>query len=715
MDSGRFQILERYKDTAPFAQAVSEASDANRDLLGFLPKGVFEEFARRNDLFVLVVRDGNTFAYAGHLLFQRRFPRAKVLQIFVGNEFRRQKCARLLCDHLIALLTREGFTSIYARVAEDMREANECWRSLGFRVQRTEPGGITTGRTIVVRVRELESPQLFPTRTIEQSDPLGITQAPSTEVPLFLIDLNVLFDLSPQRHRHEEAVVLFKAERANFCKLAISDELLAELSRTATPGRPDSMMNLARTFTTFPVSKIRPGDPVFRELCRLVFPNKSDHSLTPNDVSDLHHLLTAIENRLAGLITNDRASLGAAAAIEAKFGVQVVSPKSFMPVESAGRITAAYESASESLKLTPLEVADEADVRTLLARLNVTGATLASGWVSPLSDRKVCTSCVVRQGPKLLAYVTWPAMKQGGTTTIRAAVDESNPLALEAAHGVVMHFMNLNVDGPTTLRLITPRNQVLIHDVARGVGFCGTSGSRDLTKLALGRVATKATWQQCRSELAAISGLKMDSQFPAYRGVDQQVSYVTQSGDLGYEPLGRIETLLCPTLFCLPGRPAVITPIRHEFAKLLLGHSPQSSLLPAPASNLFQERHFLSGPNNFNHLKAGTLILFYESHHPRSRGELVAIARVRRSYLKDRVALDSTDLNQSVLSTETLPEIGRATMKTVTVFDNVFALPKPIPLARLQDLGCGRPHDLITTRPISDTQLQTILAEAIEV
>jgi hypothetical protein len=51
-------------------------------------------------------------------------------------------------------------------------------------------------------------------------------------------------------------------------------------------------------------------------------------------------------------------------------------------------------------------------------------------------------------------------------------------------------------------------------------------------------------------------------------------------------------------------------------------------------------------------------------------------------------------------------------MKTVTVFDNLFPLPDPIPLERLQSLGCGRPNDLITTRPINDTQLQAILAEA---
>ena len=104
-------------------------------------------------------------------------------------------------------------------------------------------------------------------------------------------------------------------------------------------------------------------------------------------------------------------------------------------------------------------------------------------------------------------------------------------------------------------------------------------------------------------------------------------------------------------------------------------------------------------------------MFFYESNPPRGRGELVAIARVRRSYLKDSAALETSDLKQSVLNQESVADIGRAEMKTVTVFDNVFPLPVPISLNRLQQLDCGRPNDLITTRSIGDTQVQEILAE----
>jgi hypothetical protein len=526
-----------------------------------------------------------------------------------------------------------------------------------------------------------------------------------------LVDLNVLFDLSPRRKRHEEAIALFKAERADYCKLAISDELIVELERTAIPGRSDPMMDLARTFTRFPASKIAKKDPLFQEIHRLVFPCKSASELTGNDTSDLRHLITAVENCLDGFITNDEAILKAAEGLKARFGIQIFSPRSFVPNESTGLMTASFEVSEAHLALTPIEPSDHAEIRALLNRHGVTPVELASGWLAPELGRSISSSCGIRNGQDLLAYFTWSNIKQSNATVIRAAVDETKPFSLQAARGVIMHCMDRLIDGPTILRLKIPPDQILIREVALGVGFSGSRGTRELTKLALGLVVTKGTWSGCRSALTEMSGLRMDGYLPPYRGMEQQISYVTRNDDLGHESLERLETLLAPVLFCLAGRPAVITPIQHEFAKLLLTHSPQKSLLPAPSSSLFHERHYLSHPNTFNHFKRGTLILFYESKHPRSRGELVAIARVRRAYLKEVSDLGAADLDQSVRTSGTLTKIGKSTVKTVTAFDNAFPLPSPVPLDRLQDLGCGRATDLITTRLISDTQLQSILAE----
>jgi GNAT superfamily N-acetyltransferase len=702
----RFRVLDRYADVSPFLPDIVKASDSNRDYLGFVPRSVFDELARQHEIFALVNEVAGEDRYVGHLLFQRRYPKASVMQLFILEQYRQRGFASLLCDQLIERLTREGFTSIYARVGEDMRAANEAWQAMGFRVQRTELGGATTKRMIVVRVRELDSPQLFVTQKIDQADPLGLTNRLSTETPLFLLDLNVLFDLSPRRARHEDALTVFQAERANFCKLAISDEVIGELHRTGEPGRPDPMMNLARTFTRFPVSSAAVDGPLVLSLAKLVFPSKQVSDLSRNDISDIRHLVTAIENNLAGLITNDAAILSAAVAIEDEFEVQILSPKAFLVDQSSNLAATLFEISRSSLELLPVAEPDDRDLRSLLIRAGLKPVDLASGWITAASK-----SFVVRTDSKLVGFVSWPALKRGGSVTIRAAVDESSLHASEVARGVLMHALTLNIDGPTALALKVPQNQVVLREIARGLGFTGRKDTAELNKLCFGRVATKGNWEKLRTELAQC-GLKMNTQLPAYRRIEQQMPYASAGGYSGYQTLEQIETLLSPALFCLPGRPAVITPIRHVFSNPLLGHSKQQSFLPSSTSQLFEEKHYISGPNAFRNLTRGTLMLFYESSPPRGKGELIAIARVRRSYLKEKIDLNANDLTQSVLNNLTLPQIGSSEIKCITVFDNLFPLPKPIQLSRLRELGCGQPTDLITSNTITDLQLQNILSEA---
>jgi hypothetical protein len=187
---------------------------------------------------------------------------------------------------------------------------------------------------------------------------------------------------------------------------------------------------------------------------------------------------------------------------------------------------------------------------------------------------------------------------------------------------------------------------------------------------------------------------------------------LTPDGNQTHVTLDSLESLLSPALFCLPGRPAVITPIQRNFSEHLLGHSKQKSLLPMKSAALFQERHYLSAQQTLQHFKRGTLILFYESLRKQGRCEIVAIARVRQAFLKSFEIIDDASFTQSVITAASLTNIGKSKMKTVTVFDNIYPLPNPVPLKTLQRIGCGRPNDLITTHPISDAQLQKILQEA---
>jgi hypothetical protein len=521
----------------------------------------------------------------------------------------------------------------------------------------------------------------------------------------------VLFDLGPRRQRNEEAIALFKAERLNFCRLAISDELLAEL-RDRTAGKTDAMLDLASTFTTFPVSTEGDDDGVLRQLATIVFRHKG--TLSKNDKADLRHLRTVITNNLAGLVTNDGKVLEAAGEIEKSFGIQVLSSDTFLRTETSGQLSTAFEADGGDLFLGEPSDSDSPDLRTLLTRNGVSAAELTRGWIESRSGREIATASVVRRGSRILGYMSWPGLRQSGTAVVRAVVDETTSGSREVARALLTQCLDILAPAgqPSSIHLKMPSRQATLKEIALGLGFCASRDSHDLVKVSLGTVVFAQNWTDCRSSLAAFANLKLDPEWPSFRQIDQQLAFIAPNADRCHVPLEKLETLLSPALICLPGRPAVITPIEYKYAQRLLGHSRQATWLPESSSNLFNERHFISGRNPYRYLTRGTLVVFYESHPPRGKGEVIAIARVRRSYLKSAQSLEASDFTRSVLTGETISDIGSSDMKTVTVFDNLFSMPHPIPLERLQSLGCGRPSDLITTRPINDTQLQAILAEA---
>ena len=81
----------------------------------------------------------------------------------------------------------------------------------------------------------------------------------------------------------------------------------------------------------------------------------------------------------------------------------------------------------------------------------------------------------------------------------------------------------------------------------------------------------------------------------------------------------------------------------------------------------------------------------------RSQKHLSQKERVRTVLLANYQAMQVGDLAPSVLGTSQLSSIGISKTKTITVFDNVLRLPKPVPLHELRGIGCGEAHQLITS------------------
>lgn len=235
-------------------------------------------------------------------------------------------------------LQQDGYLSIKAGVAEDLIEANEFWERQHFYVSRRKDGGQTTGRKLLVRIHELDTPQLFARSglAVLGNDSLGLKALASESPPMYLVDLNILFDIVKRRPQHDAAASLFRAAHSGECRLAISDEMGCELQRSARDSSKDPMLCLIESLPTIPLPGPEVAGTLEMQLSGLIFPEKTYPSqLSANDLSDVRHVTTAVYAGLSGFITRDNAVLQAASAIESLFGVQIVSPEEFRGSEWA--------------------------------------------------------------------------------------------------------------------------------------------------------------------------------------------------------------------------------------------------------------------------------------------------------------------------------------------------------------------------------------------
>ena len=710
--NGVARILRRPTEVSAFVPDVISAADGAREALGFFSRSVYPEFCRKGQLFVASVRADDSDVYAGHLLFDLTFPKAHVRQIHVAPAFRGHKLGTKLLDALKDMVTDLQYIAINARVAEELTLANAFWESQGFYGQRVVPGGTTRKRMIVVRTHELSTPQLFATTGITAADPLGLEVSAGGSKPLFLLDLNVLFDLGPRRARHELVMDVFRAERMQSCSLAVSEEIDVELRRTARDPKTDPMRAFAATLPKFPEPPKLVWDELSRELANLVFPDRRD-SLASNDLSDLKHLATAIHHGLPGLVTSDDRILDSAAELRQRFGLEVLSPGFFQADRDHHDSTAAHETpTSEVVSLEPAESGDTSDIQRLLRGLGIDASSQVREWAATDAAGNACSRLVARCNRQVVGYLVWPADVLGPSSIgAHVAVSEDCPSVQAVASAILRHLKDLFKAGDVGLiRLSLAPRQADFREVAASFGYSRSAARpNDLQRIVVKRRLTPTSWSQAQLLIAASANLHLPKSAPAFRHVNQHIEVVRPDGQKALVPLFRLETLLAPALFCLPGRSGVLVPVQRQFEEHLLDESPQESFLPRNKAQLSPQRHYVSDGQNLKVLSQGDLLFFYESSRGKGARAVTALGRVVRAYHRLEAALSEEDFASSVLTVELLSRIGTSKKKTVMVFDNLMRLPRAVPLEELRSIQCGEAHQLQKTQRLTARQVSTLL------
>jgi hypothetical protein len=183
------------------------------------------------------------------------------------------------------------------------------------------------------------------------------------------------------------------------------------------------------------------------------------------------------------------------------------------------------------------------------------------------------------------------------------------------------------------------------------------------------------------------------------------------SGEMVDVPLKELETLMSPSLFCLPGRTGAIVPIRRLYAADLIGGQKQLSLLASPEAVLLRERVYFSHPRTAKVFKDGLPILFYESSRKGGSASVTATARVVRTELVSKDGANQELLRRGVLDKKGLKRICLADTAVATTIDNIMAFQNPVSLKRLRQLGAIDEANLVTARSVQSELLTEIIEE----
>jgi ribosomal protein S18 acetylase RimI-like enzyme len=689
---------------------IISLSNGEKEALGFLPQTAYEDaIAHKRLIAMLAENDSGECSLAGYILHGGIFPHARVQQICTSPSWRRRNVASALIDALVSDLERKGFLTVKAKVAADLGYAQSFYGRHGFEALTSKPGGAARGRTIVVRVRDLDTPHLFSQSASPRH--ISLPKRFGKDAPFYTFDLNVFFDLVKNRQRHASACALFAAALDHRIRLGVAPEFIEELRRTTTGQKNDPVLQMALQLPRLPP----PVDPaVLTKLAddvhQIVFVERNVAGAGSTQArSDAKHLAHSALSRVSGFITSDGALLAARNELLEKVGVDVAGLDELISLlpEAIGQNVAQVQfgegfeckaptvgEATAHLKLCDVsddiikEVEGRADGRIAIWRLAV--------WENA---NIVALACLIRP----------------------ESVESENRLLIHVAPGHLERelYAELLLDasikeactsGPAVIRLWNVAGQPTVTTLAKSCGFVATGDNRDLVKVAIGQPLTQSNWDALRHKARRRTGVSLPTQWPEVQGSAGSVTISTEVGEsLALSP-ERFEDLFGPTLLLWANREAVIVPIQRAYADELLGTNLQTRLpfIANRDASFVSRRAYVNTPRARNVMRPGLPILFYESGKNGGRGAVIAAGRIVDSVLAPK-ARPSRDTMRRVV-VDDLSDFSALDDVLMTTFDNLLLFPKPVRFATLKNLDAVGGRNLISATPVSHDKMVQIIA-----
>ena len=693
---------------------IISLADSEKEALSFLPPTAYREAIEKRRLVGMFNISNGETKLVGYVLFSGVYPNAKIQQIVVNNNHRRGRVATSLLNEVISQLEVEGYLTVTAAVASDLRGAQAFYERNGFVAKRSREGGKARKRQIILRARDLQTPSLFsllePTRAVSKGmEDLGLRHRGAGQAPLYAIDLNVLFDITkqPPRPRAPFAEKLITAALSHKVRLVIAPEFIAELKRKCEDPDVDPILRLALQLPRLPVVDAENADRIAKRLHQLIFEEPGLASAgTPQAQSDARHLAEAALASAAAYVTSDGSILDVRREILQEIGVDVCSLEEFaelLPGELSSGIPTNVKKTDVSMR----------DVSAELLRKHLLGRELEpellSEFAPTVADPSRWSGRAVFEGDDIVAvgvYIYPPYIHTPTRILVHVRPDHV------AANRFADHLLDEGVRrastaGPITIELPWVPGQTTVRQLAMLRGFVPNEDRGVLIKGAIGRPVTRSSWDKLSRQLRRTTALHLPEDPPILQSARTGVSVSNPEGEKFSIPLEVLEDALGPTLVLLPGRDGVIVPITRGFADDLLNTGDQMPLFGEPIAAFLSQRTYFNTPRAARLMRPRTPILFYESKRSGGRGNIIAAARIVDSMvlMKNQVP---KDLYTSAV-VEDLSTLTKASDILVTTFDNLLRFPQQVSLEQLRAMKAIGRSNLQTATALSSTLLCEIV------
>ena len=399
-----------------YIDGIRALADTDKSAFGFLPAIAYRDACMRGRLWIAIDNDSKL---CGYLFFGGRYPRLRVSQVFVRPEFRRSGIARGLLRKLREYGENLNYLIITARVAEEL-EANEFWKANGFVVTQ-RIAGVAKKRPLNIYTLELDVPSLFRGEPPRTADATQIRfPRPLLPTPLYVIDLNVFFDVVQNRDDGESSLVLSMGFDHEI-SLSVTSEFAKELERHTAGRSQDPVLEFARSLPTLTRVDSETTKPIIEELRTILRKGtpKAGRRIA-NDASDLIHLACCIHHKAYGFVTRDAALLQHSEDLRRKYDLSIVSPADFSDLfdNDAARHDPQQATVDQlDVRIADLDERDRSDVDKFLYNLGVDPHQISS-CLTPGTTQHPRLRRIVRVGPRLFGVGSWDSPGPRGAKNV---------------------------------------------------------------------------------------------------------------------------------------------------------------------------------------------------------------------------------------------------------------------------------------------------------